>query len=517
MDHPDVLDAFYEWLKGRPIIECARFIRAGTRLFPNAIRIGGWSHTFGGIMKRLCTLIPEWPRRKEQWSQLCQFYRNRSWREHVEASVQGRYPSAHKKLHTFSAQLVKWRYETAADVCHQLTNLRTLSENFVVRELFVNTQEQVLIGEVIGCCNDQSLWRLTAALDSHVFGPLERMRHWGMVCNCERHRLDRHAGRKVHCWKAGRRLEEVPQFLADAEQELQTTIDSLTPARVGGCRQTYNVIVNLLRQAKGLLQTRLRYLTLLPWRFATADTVTGAQACLEQVRSTDLEAHDSLTQRIVREYMVELELVANGCPCPKRLWDLVLQIRTACLDESLGEGFHRGTTRELARAPGSTLRSLKRAVRIKHVLKLAKWLMRLYKHLGKNVIRHDWRTWSRLLQPLPSNKWVPKRINPSVAFARIYQEDGLAKQDWSLIVGRSNPERAVQTEAASEDKDEPLHREWLLATLACNTRYSVTDRAEVQAEDGSFAVEPRAQYFYFIGSGPWLESVSRRAILRDCS
>jgi len=94
---------------------------------------------------------------------------------------------------------------------------------------------------------------------------------------------------------------------------------------------------------------------------------------------------------------------------------------------------------------------------------------------------------------------VPKRINPSVAFARIYQEDGLAKQDWSLIVGRSNPERAVQTEAASEDKDEPLHREWLLSTLACNTRYSVTDRAEVQAEDGSFAVEPRTQYFTLLG------------------
>ena len=65
-------------LSGVTLAACGEFISSGSRLFPNAIRIGGWSHQFGNIMKSLCHLVREWPKRQVQWFHVCQFYRNTS-------------------------------------------------------------------------------------------------------------------------------------------------------------------------------------------------------------------------------------------------------------------------------------------------------------------------------------------------------------------------------------------------------------------------------------------------------
>ena len=68
---PDFLDAFFEWINGRPLAECSGYINPTTRLFPNAIRVAGWCHAFGNLMKKLRELIPQWPRVQAQMSCMC--------------------------------------------------------------------------------------------------------------------------------------------------------------------------------------------------------------------------------------------------------------------------------------------------------------------------------------------------------------------------------------------------------------------------------------------------------------
>ena len=99
-------------------------------------------------------LIPNWPAIQLQLSHLCQFVRNKSWRDHVIFCTVGRFARVEVLLRSFTASLVKWRYETAAKVCAQLSAVRIVCEQFIVPEMFQNTQERLLISAVVDACHD---------------------------------------------------------------------------------------------------------------------------------------------------------------------------------------------------------------------------------------------------------------------------------------------------------------------------------------------------------------------------
>ena len=51
-DVADVTDAFFLWLRGTSMEALHGTVDAGTRFFQTTLRIGGWSHTLGNIMKQ---------------------------------------------------------------------------------------------------------------------------------------------------------------------------------------------------------------------------------------------------------------------------------------------------------------------------------------------------------------------------------------------------------------------------------------------------------------------------------
>ena len=61
LELPDFLRAFCSWAKGMPLARCAGLVDAGTSLWPRALRIWGWSHTLGGVMKEAAKAHPHWP------------------------------------------------------------------------------------------------------------------------------------------------------------------------------------------------------------------------------------------------------------------------------------------------------------------------------------------------------------------------------------------------------------------------------------------------------------------------
>ena len=60
LDMPAFTVALLEWADGRPIMECAPFVDFSQRQCPNALRLAGWSHTFGGIMKSVAYCLANW-------------------------------------------------------------------------------------------------------------------------------------------------------------------------------------------------------------------------------------------------------------------------------------------------------------------------------------------------------------------------------------------------------------------------------------------------------------------------
>ena len=53
VEHPDCLTAFLYWVGGRNLQDCRQFVDWTSRLFKRSIRISGWNHSMGNVMKRV--------------------------------------------------------------------------------------------------------------------------------------------------------------------------------------------------------------------------------------------------------------------------------------------------------------------------------------------------------------------------------------------------------------------------------------------------------------------------------
>ena len=80
----DITAAFVAWIGGAPLEKLRPLVNHGVRLFPNALRIAGWSHAFGNIMKAIAESFGSWPKFLAHLRALCKSFRNRSYREHIK-------------------------------------------------------------------------------------------------------------------------------------------------------------------------------------------------------------------------------------------------------------------------------------------------------------------------------------------------------------------------------------------------------------------------------------------------
>ena len=81
---PDLVQAYCRFMDGRDLASCAALINRETRLYPNAIRVGGWSHAHGNIMKHAAEQQHDWPVLLRKMRSLVSFWGVRTYREHVK-------------------------------------------------------------------------------------------------------------------------------------------------------------------------------------------------------------------------------------------------------------------------------------------------------------------------------------------------------------------------------------------------------------------------------------------------
>jgi len=192
LDIPDVAEAMVAWAGGRPLHQVRILVKPDSRLFRRALRIAGWSHTMGGVMKGAAENMPEWPSFLTNMRSLCKFYKNSTYRSHIRRKLELR-EDVNKSLLSFTAGFAKWRYETVYEVLRQLLGVREVSEMPLPRELVARAQDQEDLSKVMAACRDRPFWRWASASFNKVFKDLERLRRWGMVCECPAHREERRA------------------------------------------------------------------------------------------------------------------------------------------------------------------------------------------------------------------------------------------------------------------------------------------------------------------------------------
>ena len=79
LEMPDILDAFYKWMSGTPLQEVRLLINYDRRLFPRCIRIVGWSHGLGNLMKEVAKSVHSWPVLLDCYRDLCRFFKITTW------------------------------------------------------------------------------------------------------------------------------------------------------------------------------------------------------------------------------------------------------------------------------------------------------------------------------------------------------------------------------------------------------------------------------------------------------
>jgi len=87
LDLPDVLKAFLKWNAGARLEDCRGLVDHSRRLLYNSLRVSGWSHCWGNLMKDLVKVCTKWPRFNEQLNMLVNFIRNASWRKFLAGAL----------------------------------------------------------------------------------------------------------------------------------------------------------------------------------------------------------------------------------------------------------------------------------------------------------------------------------------------------------------------------------------------------------------------------------------------
>ena len=390
-------------------------------------------------------------------------------------------------LRKFEASFIKWRYETMAMVIRDLNFLRALCEGHMREELFNDVQDKETFKKVLAACRNTNLWRWLNVPGRKVIRRCEKMRRWSMVCNCPAHIEQRRVTKRhVKCSRASRRLDEVYDMVTEEVKSAREDARNLTKEDCEGDQPMTNRTRDMLLKYASLLELRCKYLALIPWRFAAARKPPDAAACLKMLNETPQAQLDTVSRKFVA-LMPDLQAVADGGAISAALDAEITKLCDGPLDESAGEGYHRGTNLVHSRAPVATTETVVQEVRLDSVLTRLKAMSSKYGRAGRNVIRYEWRHWKRVLQCKRTRLFRNKKLPARAAYRRIYREDALAKDNWDQVVSRRNATPPIPI----EDNIDAVQREYAIASLVPKRFYMLDRRRVAQPSSGSGQPPPQ--------------------------
>jgi len=295
-----------------------------------------------------------------------------------------------------------------------------------------------------------------------------------------------------------RRLRGALQHIQGVCADARARHDALTPEAAEGNDDIFVCVQLQLMRMTTDFWARFKHLAEPPWSFAHVDTQAGAAAFMRQLRSVPFEQHEPETQWLARVFGGDIEAVAQGGPPSEALlWEVKVVADMAMLDESAGEGVHRSHAHEHGRAAASSIRHTKQSSRHRASLRETQAFRQAYGERARRVLRHDWRTWKRVLQCVPKYRWRPKKnMTTRQVFDRVYREDDEAVVDWSSITTRVAANRAVVTEPV-HSRDQ-LSSEYINAIVHRGQHYSIETTAPATGAEGQAEQTPVIKRMFVI-------------------
>jgi len=448
-------------------------------------------------MSRVAKSYIWWPEILEGIRTMTRFWRNQSWREWIARALRDRYPDIDRLVAHFTATTAKWRFATIVLALSQLLPLRRICENELRPELFTNAQEKAFINDVLKCCRDARFWTFVALVGPLVMDHLEHCRRWGLICGCvECNKRRKDGAPHVKCVRNGRRLAEAWPWLQTMIRQFQNWSHTLTPEACEGSDDWCKIVRDLCARSASEIRISCRYLGKVPWLLATASSVDGAKECVKQIEKVALELHDPRTRDFVGRVGNELKLRAAGGELGSALKAEVDFMAWASEDETCGEGFHRETTLEKVRAPGSTTIHMKQKTRAKGVVRTIRKYIRKGGEKAKRVVCFEWSRYKRILQTSWRFRWRPKHMTHKAVLKRVYREDAMALENWASVMQRVALDRpAAVVDVSNKEK---LEREYLSEVLRTGGRYEVHHDVAEPGEDGAMQARTAQDYFEII-------------------
>ena len=308
--------------------------------------------------------------------------------------------------------------------------------------------------------------------------------------------------------KLSRRLREADDHIKKEIKELRKAAQELKPADCEGDTGLCDVVQTQLRLIAELLTLRFHYLSVVPWSFCKADTPAGAAEFLRGATSRPLAEQDPLTSYLLNKHEEALQALENSVsvgggrvvvPDPA-LVEEVEEINNTPLDESAGEGYHRGTNHTRTRCTGAKTPYIKQSTRTKANLILMKQFARMGPQ-GQRVVRFEWRNWKRILQVQPRYYWRNVRdMNAEAVFRRVYRMDEMAQFSWSSDLVRApgqGPAPVAHVDTKTRQSLE-LRCEYAMCVLEPKRWYSVSVPRAAFPGDGEVVEEREVSYFQIL-------------------
>jgi len=365
-------------------------------------------------------------------------------------------------------------------------------------EFYKNAKDQKFIASVFQAAKDDEFWAFTEASYTFLFMPSEACRRWGMTCNCAHHIEQRQAGKKhISCFYNGRKLATVWPHLEEEKKATVEIAGDVVTQEVEGYASIKDWILAMLAKKISGIDQFFGYLAVLPWCIVRARTVDGAKEVMRLLALKPLEKQDPYTRKTIAKVGRDIQQRALGAEVTPALDEVCTLLANCPLLEDLGEGYHRETNVEKRRAAGSTERHLKQDTRFRRTIARLTAFLKQHQDRGAAVFRFEWKRYKRLLQTRAKSRWQSKKMPTHEFNARVYREDDMAVDDFSLITSREANPDPVATEAVESGK-QALRDEFLVATLEKGVRYSVAFDADTIGPDGNVRKVEEAKHFQLV-------------------
>ena len=306
---PDVCNIMPAFLRRRAGASMASLtVDESSRFLPYALRIAGWGHMFGNLMKLACKCLDAWPVMLQKLRYMVTFFRNDTYRQEMIDQIKADRPQVKTELLSFQASFAKWRYETIYKVMAALLRLRELCQSVLAVRLmliFATSQEADLMLNVVIVCRDEGVWTHVYVFFTYVIQPLEMARRWGLVCLCCGEL--RRGGQQVDCVYNSRRLHEARLFIAELVRKLNLQGRELSVAQCEGHAATQRQVSYSLRRVAYFTDLKGGYFKSISARVSEAEDPEQARICVDQLLHGNPEKFGPLELHYRDELLESLE------------------------------------------------------------------------------------------------------------------------------------------------------------------------------------------------------------------